>query len=333
MRAYASLAAATLVWGGAFVVGRVLVAEVDPLAVAWLRFVLASAAFVPLERLEARRRSAARPAPACLSPASPCPLTWRDFALLGLTGIFAYNLFFFYGLTRTTATESSLIIACSPVVVTLLGLAFLGERLTSRKVAGILASVAGVTLIILGAAEPAGAGVGPGTTVSDRLAGDLLMLGGVVSWAAYSVLGKNVLRQVTPLAATARASYWGASLLTAAVVIRHGPSFLLRVLATTGPREVLALLYLSLVSTVFAFVAWYRGLAGTEVSRASVFLNLVPLSTLAIAAVVLAERPTWLQLAGGAGVIGGVLLVSLRGTAGTTASPPAERKRPSPRRN
>lgn len=59
-------------------------------------------------------------------------------ALLGLTGFAGYNLFFFYGLTHTTATESSLIVASSPVVVALLGLIFLGESWSGAKLLGIL---------------------------------------------------------------------------------------------------------------------------------------------------------------------------------------------------
>jgi len=52
------------------------------------------------------------------------------------------------------------------------------------------------------------------------------------------------------------------------------------------------------------------GLAGTEVSRAAVFLNFVPVSTLSIAAVALGERPVWVQLAGGLLVLRGVYVVS-----------------------
>jgi drug/metabolite transporter (DMT)-like permease len=141
------LAAATLVWGGAFVVGRILVSQLDPLVAAWLRFVIASVAFLILEiagRAGRRRGGGARRDVAgqrasggtSAAVAGRYP-RWVDYALLGLTGILAYNLFFFYGLTLTTATESSLIIASSPVVVALVGWAFLGESLSPGRVGGI----------------------------------------------------------------------------------------------------------------------------------------------------------------------------------------------------
>lgn len=144
-------------------------------------------------------------------------------------------------------------------------------------------------LIIAGAVDPDGAG--------DRLLGNSLMLGGVLCWSVYSFLGKRVLRQVGPLEATRQAAYWGTALLTVPVVLRGGAG--LPAVLRIGP--LLGLGYLSLVCTVFAFVAWYQGLVKVEVSRAAAFLNLVPLSTLAIAALTLVERPTPVQLLGGSG--------------------------------
>lgn len=313
----AFLAAASLVWGGAFVVGRILVSQLDPLAAAWLRFVIAAVAFLILEvagragrrrgggaRLEIADQRASDASSAAIAGRDP---RWVDYALLGLTGILAYNLFFFYGLTLTTAAESSLIIAASPVVVALIGWAFLDESLSPGKIGGISLSVMGVVLVIL--AGSGGGSSGGQMAAAGRLTGDLLMLGGVLAWAAYSALGKRVLRRVTPLAATARAVYWGVFFLTVLLLARDGPDFAAEVLAAVGLKELLSLLYLALVCTVFGFVSWYRGLKATDVSGAAAFLNLVPLSTLVIAAAILGERPTVGQLLGGALVIGGVLLV------------------------
>jgi len=313
----AFLAAASLVWGGAFVVGRILVSQLDPLAAAWLRFVIAAVAFLILEvagragrrrgggaRLEVAGQRAPDATSAAIAGRDP---RWVDYALLGLTGILAYNLFFFYGLTLTTAAESSLIIAASPVVVALIGWAFLDESLSPGKIGGISLSVMGVVLVIL--AGSGGGSSGGQMAAAGRLTGDLLMLGGVLAWAAYSALGKRVLRRVTPLAATARAVYWGVFFLTVLLLARDGPDFAAEVLAAVGLKELLSLLYLALVCTVFGFVSWYRGLKATDVSGAAAFLNLVPLSTLVIAAAILGERPTVGQLLGGALVIGGVLLV------------------------
>ncbi|HCJ11010.1 MAG TPA: hypothetical protein DHW14_07590 [Clostridiales bacterium] len=334
--AYVYLAFAPLVWGGAFIVGKVLVAEVDPLMVAWLRFVVASGLFAAIGWWKARRGRATDPRGRGRVGDGP-PGRWV-YALLGLTGIFGYNLFFFCGLTYTTATESSLIIASSPVVVALIGRIFLGERLSAPKAAGVALSTAGVVLVILGAVGAA-AGGGEEVRAASRLLGDLLMLGGVLSWAAYSALGKRLLRQVSPLEATSRASYWGTLFLSGAVVLRAafadavgGVSGLAGGISTLAELEAAALAgvgYLSVVCTVLGFVAWYKGLSAVEVSGAAAFLNLVPVSTLVIALLALGERPTWVQLAGGLLVVGGVTLVSVAGTAAAGRRPDAAWRRAS----
>lgn len=334
----AFLAAASLVWGGAFVVGRILVSQLDPLAAAWLRFVIAAVAFLILEvagragrgrgggaRLETAGRRAPGGPSVAIAGRDP---RWVDYALLGLTGILAYNLFFFYGLTLTTAAESSLIIAASPVVVALIGWAFLDESLSPGKIGGISLSVMGVVLVIL--AGSGGGSAGGEMAAGGRLTGDLLMLGGVLAWAAYSALGKRVLRRVTPLAATARAVYWGVFFLTVLLLARDGPDFVAEALTAVGLKELLSLLYLALVCTVFGFVSWYRGLKTTDVSGAAAFLSLVPISTLVIAAATLGERPTAGQLLGGALVIGGVFLV---GYANAARRAEREKRRSRPTRS
>lgn len=313
---YVLLVAAAAVWGGSFAVGKVLVGEVDPFVVAWVRFLVASAAFAVGETVlglrarqaAGRRATAAEPAAAVPSGRAP---TWRDWALLGLTGVFGYNAFFFYGLTLTTATESSLICAFAPVVTALIGLAFLGEKPSPRKTAGIALSVLGVALVILGAAAPAPVAAAGGLSPWGRLVGDLLMLASVLCWAIYSLVGKRVLEGTSAFTATARATYWGAAFFTVSVVLRLGRAWPAPALSLLQPGRLPGLLYLALVCTVFGFVAWYRGLEATEVSTAAVFLNLIPVSTLIIAALTLGERLTGTQLGGGALVVAGVTLVSV----------------------
>lgn len=319
---YVLLAFTALVWGGAFVVGRLLVADIDPITVAWLRFLSASATFALLGRLGVGRvgpppatPSAPPTEPPTAPPAAP---RWPAYALLGLTGIFGYNLFFFYGLTHATATESSLIIASSPIVAALLGVLILGERLPAARAAGIAVSTTGVVALVLGAA---GVSVGAGAE-GGRLLGALLMLGGVVSWAVYSVVGKRVLGHVSPWVATSRAAYWGTLFLTLLVVLRPGPTR--EAIAVLDLGAVLGIAYLSLVCTVFGFVAWYRGLAAVGVAGSAAFLNLVPLFTLAVATVVLDERLTWVQGAGGLMVLGGVYLVGRFSANGRRSVPGAE---------
>ena len=299
-KGYILLLSAVLLWGGAFAAAKHLVGTVDPMATAFFRFLLAFLTLLPITYLAARGeivklvRAGAR--------------QWLSLAVLGLTGVFGYNAFFFYGLQLTSAGEGSLIIATGPAVTALLAFLFLREAMGLHKVLGITVSFAGVVLLVQ--AAPAGGG-----THEAKLLGDLLMIGAVLCWSIYSLLGKITLRDFSPLVSTTVAIGIGTLLLLPFALITD-PG-----LTTIGlmlPMDWLSLLYLSLACTVFAFVAWYEGLRRVEVSRAVVFLNIVPLSSLLWASLFLGEAFGLLHLLGGGAIISGVFITSGYGGAGST---------------
>jgi drug/metabolite transporter (DMT)-like permease len=81
-----------------------------------------------------------------------------------------------------------------------------------------------------------------------------------------------------------------------------------------APAELAGIAFLGLVLTVVAFVCWYTGVAGLGVERAGVFVGLVPVASLATAAIADGALPAPLQLAG-------VLVVTAGLVAGLTAAP------------
>lgn len=286
---YLFLALATLFWGGTQVVAKFGLREVSPLTLATWRFLVAGAVLVLLVRLSGgslRYRAA----------------DWRDFALLGLTGVFGFNLFLFSGLHFTSASESALMLAASPVVGGILGWQFRGERLGPVRVGGILLSVAGLAAVVL-AGRPL-----PGTPPAQRLVGDLLALGATCCWAVYTLLGKEVMRRHSPLVATAMAAVTGlagflaVSLLPGVHVWRDGLG-----MSAAGWASVL---YMAILGGAAGFWAWYRGLEGVEVTTASTFQNLIPVWTLILGSLILGERLTWLQLLGGLGVVIGCIVTA-----------------------
>jgi drug/metabolite transporter (DMT)-like permease len=133
---YFSLVLTMLLWGGTFIAGRLLANSVEPASAAFLRFFIASAAMLLLTRLVDKKF--------ILPPKRLLlPLT-----LLGMTGVFAYNVFFFSGLHHISAGRASLIVASTPLVITICAAVFLHERLTSLKVSGVLLSLTGAVMVI-----------------------------------------------------------------------------------------------------------------------------------------------------------------------------------------
>ena len=118
----------------------------------------------------------------------------QALVLLGLTGIFGYNVFFFLGLQTVTASRASLIVANNPVFIALFATLLLGERMTAGRGAGIFLSLLGAVVVITrgNPVEILQGGIG---------VGELYILGCVASWVAYSLLGKTVMARLSPLAA------------------------------------------------------------------------------------------------------------------------------------
>jgi hypothetical protein len=101
---------------------------------------------------------------------------WRLMAL-GVLGHCVYQILFISGIARTRAGTASLVIAASPAAVAIVARAFGHDKLSSRAVAGLALSIAGVFLVLGGSVSADG---------SAHLAGDLMILAAVCCWAFYT---------------------------------------------------------------------------------------------------------------------------------------------------
>jgi drug/metabolite transporter (DMT)-like permease len=284
---YAKLVAVPAIWGGTFIAGRVLALALPAAVGSLLRYVVAVAALL----FAARWLEGGLPR-----------LTRRQVIgtlLLGATGILAYNLFFLGALARLPASRTSLIIALNPVVTIAAASLLLGERMNPRRWFGVVVALAGVWIVV-------SRGDVLGSVRGSVGVGESLMFGGVCSWAAYTLIGRRVLRELTPLAATTYASLWGAAML--AVVAAPD----LRELALTDltPPVVLSALYLGVLGTSVAFVWYYQAVQRLGASRTVIFNNLVPVFGATFGVLLLGEPLLPSMLLGGAVAVGGVMLVS-----------------------
>ncbi len=282
--AVASLLLVMAIWGSTFVVTKSALDQVPPLLLALLRFAVASAILLPLAH--------ARGGPALL----PRPLPLGRLALMGATGVTLYFVAFNLSLAYTTASEGALIQGSIPAVSALAAVVLLRERLGPGRAAGITASVAGVALVVL---------AGGGGEAPNRPLGNALMVGSVVAWAIYTVLGRR-LGGASGLATTAYSTLLGTLFLVppAAIELATRPR------PTLSADGWLAVAYLGAVASALAFLLWNRALAVLDVGQASAFINLVPLVGVATATLVLGEPLLPAQLAGGGLVLVGVALCS-----------------------
>ena len=230
---YLKLVLTAIFWGGTFIAGRVVSQQVSPFSAAFFRFIMASLCLLLVIRLKEGR--------------FPLPAKQQLFPLflLGLTGIFAYNYFFFKGLKLVEAGRASVIVAQNPIVIALLSAYFFKERLTPLRILAILLSVSGAALAIT-RGNPASVFQG-GLGV-----GELYIFGCVATWAAYSLLGKAVMRNLSPLHSVTHSVLIGTGLLLPFALIEGGiqaaPSYAWRAWAGLG--------YLAVFGTVIGFF-WF----------------------------------------------------------------------------
>lgn len=287
---YLKLVAVSAFWGGAFIAGRVVSQELPHFIAAASRFVVACLCLLPLAwHMEGGLPKLSR------------QQMLSTFAL-GVSGIFLYNFFFFAALERMPAGRSALFVALSPIVTALVVAIFFHERLGKLKWFGIAIAFLGAAIVItrgdvLATLRDVSVSVG---------AGELFMLGGVVSWVIYTIVGKFTLNGLSPLAATTYASCWGLFLLLI------GAAFELPQLDTHKITwdVIAAILYLGVIGTVVSFVWYYEGVKAIGSSHTTVFTNLVPVFGVVFGALILHEHILISMVVGGLMVVAGVMLTN-----------------------
>ena len=280
---YIKLVLTAIFWGGTFIAGRLIAPSVHPINAAFIRFVIASIFLVLLTRkLEGKLPR--------VTLAQLIPVI-----LLGATGVFSYNLLFFKGLHHIHAGRASLIIAMNPIVISLLSALLFKEAFNTVKAIGIALSVTGALVVISNGQLIHAVGYHIGK-------GELFIFGCVASWVAYSLIGKSIMGTLSPIASVCYSSLAGTALLGIPFFINGRFQEIL----TYGVPEWADLFYLGFFGTVLGFFWYYEGIKIIGAMKASVFINVVPVSAIILSFFILKEPITPSLFSGGLLVITGV---------------------------
>ncbi len=284
---YLRLVAVAAIWGGTFTAARLVALAMPPEMGAVGRFAIATLGFIALAfALEGGLPRLTR-------------LQTLGTLALGFTGIFLYNVGFFNALNVLPASRTALFVSLNPIVTLIGAYLFLDERLTPIRLAGIALALIGVTIVITRGelASLSDGSFGPG---------EAAMMLAVVSWAAYTLIGRVVMRGLSVIAATTYAAVWGTALLLLNLLAHWHP---IPATALTIPT-LAALAYLGLIGTVIAFTWYAQGVNAIGAARAAVFTNLVPVFAVIQAALILGEPILPSMVIGGAIAICGVILAN-----------------------
>lgn len=231
------------------------------------------------------------------------PVSRREIAALAGLGFLGYYLGSFLdlaGLQYVSAGFGRLILYLYPTLVLLLSAAFLRQPLRAPQLLSLALSYAGIVLVFAEEVKTAGA-------AGQTAIGALLVFGSAVTYAVYLVTGSRLVHKFGSMRFSAYAS-----LIATGFVLAHFTAT--RPLeALHAVPEVYALVaVLAVFSTVLPLWLMAEGLRRIGASQVSLIGCIGPVATLAFAALFLGEAVTAMQLAGGALVLAGVLIISLR---------------------
>ena len=278
-RAIVALLLATSAWGSLFLIGKPVVAQLDPVWFTLVRYALATSVlallvhFAGVEPWAKLRRHALR------------------HSLVGLAGYGMFSIMVFHGLRLSQPSHGSVIMATMPF--TTLGLRWLldGQRPPLRAVAGAALALTGVATVanLLGHA---------GEINSRMLLGDAITLVATLGWVFYT-RSMAKLPDHSPLEYAALTAIgalpWLAVAAVLATLVGWAPAPSPELVLSLSPK----LIYIALIPTVLGVLAFNAGVKRLGAPMGTLFLNMVPVSVIAVRAV-LGEAPHANEILGAA---------------------------------
>lgn len=278
------------IFGFSFMFSRIALAEASPFVMLMYRFVLAFAAINLIALWSHRRRKQG----------------WLRFSLhgkplapliaLGLIQPVAYFLCESYGISMTNATVSGVIIALIPIMALAAGFLFMGERPSWKQAMFSLLSIAGVVVMTL--QQSAGGTVQPW--------GVVLLIGAVICGAAFNIISRRLSGTFSALERTYVMMLMAAAAFTALAVIETKGNAA-QLLAPAAKLPFMgAMLYLSLFSSILAFLCLNYAATILPVGKSTAFCNVTTVLSVFAGVVFLGEPVSVVSLIAAAVIIVGV---------------------------
>jgi len=216
---------------------------------------------------------------------------------LGIIGHTAYQLLFIHGLNWTKVSNTSIIMAITPILIALLSTALKHEKIHWAGWLGILMSLVGFYLVI----TKQGAGF---QLTWESVRGDLLIFAGNICWAAYTVFSRPYLERISPLKWT--------SLTLAFGTVFYIPFAAWDIIKISWSEVSLQgwgfLFYSGVFAIAISYVIWYSSVKRIGNSKTAIYGNINVVFSVLIAYIFLSERITSLQIVGALVILAGVYL-------------------------
>ncbi|MGQ0811404.1 MAG: DMT family transporter [Nitrospiraceae bacterium] len=286
--AYGALTVSAIVWGGSIVGQKMALGAFSAVETSVLRGLGALAILVPLWWWQ---------------EGTNAKFTAHDLRILAALGlaVLGNHLLTLFGLRYIGAAAAGVIIGASPVLTAVLSSLFIRDVPFRTVAGGCAVSFVGVALV---------SGIGTHSSSGDNpWLGGLLVLLGLVSWALYTIGGRQIMERFSAL--TVNWTTLLISILFQVPLLWTDQRVLVSGMEVVPLTGWLALGYLIVFATALGQQAWLYGVQGVGPSRAGIFVNLIPVSALILSALVLREQIGFKEVCGILLILAGVWLVSV----------------------
>jgi drug/metabolite transporter (DMT)-like permease len=286
------LALASLIWSGQGIAVKVLDPHLGPIAITFLPFYVTTLLFVPL-LLRLRRQNPGSSAPSAGD--------WIRFTIAGVGGQVLAQLGMTWGISKSLASNGSILNLLIPVISAVLASFMLKERLTLLRIVSLAIGLVGVVFLSVGDWRQASFGS------MKYLTGNLLIFAGCFGSSFYNVYCKGLMQKFQEIEILIY-SYVTASIASIPLLIWAEP-FQFRSLQAFDAKSIAAFLFLALFMYGASMLLFFKALQHLDVTTASTSLYLVPVFGVLLAALLLGERLNPAALIGAAIVLISTILV------------------------
>jgi drug/metabolite transporter (DMT)-like permease len=278
-----SLVGLFLVWANAFTFVRIATRSLTPANLAILRFALVWPFLFLFPGLYRLRKLQ--------------PRDWPRLLLVSFLMVAGYHLALNAAETRVTASVAALTAGFAPILTGVLSALFLRERLEGRQVAGLVVSLAGLVVLVLGI---------NGHIELTSLLGVFLAFLAPLCWSLSTVLSKPLVTKYRGLDVT----IWGLFLGTLFLLPWLRPISLVSQVVTMPFIAWASVAYLAYLSILLGYPVWFKALETKRASETSMFFYLNPLIGTASGVLFLHESLTPLMMLGAAGILAGLVVAN-----------------------
>ncbi len=271
-----------LIWGINFSVVKFGTQVFTPMAFTGLRVGLAAVVLLSVAAMRKNRRPNRQEVLALIA--------------LGVLGNGLYQILFVEGIARTRVGNAALIVAATPAFIAIAGRWRGTERVNKNVIGGIVLSLCGVALVVLGSATR--------SSGDATLLGTLLVFCGTLCWTAFTVMLQPYARRIDPIHLSAFTMLGG----TIPMLVATPRALMATDWSQVGPAAWAAIFYASVLSMGLAYIFWYRGLRVLGPTRTAMYGNLQPVIAILVAWIFLSEAPTVWQGVGTATIMSGLFL-------------------------